>query len=317
MNNIKVFQANAFTSSEHLTLGNPAAVVFTEEMMTNERMSEIAKLTRLPMTAFVMSKSETDNEFILRYFDPEGQECHICGHATVVTTQILVEQNPNLKASTLRFYLNPLLFDGKEEFLETQVDGQGKISISLPSSDLEARNSDQVLKLTVAKSLNIEPEFIANIYFSTNIRDYVVEISDPLVLEACQPDFNFMKDMANNGAYQHEGLMVTSKSNDDAWDIKVRVFLPKTGVNEDIACGSGNCSIIPYWYDKGFNPNHGEYKSVFPYPNDPENLGGIQLVRYSPENKRVTIICEAETKGSSDLQLSTSAGHKPKRHAIG
>ena len=304
-----IFQAKTFTSSQYPTLGNPAGVVLLNEALSEAEMAEIASKVKLPMTAYVLG-TEKENEFILRYFDLEGQECHICGHATVATTQILIDQFPALINNNLRFFLNPKFFGGRDEILETTIDPTGKISISLPASDLEAQDDDLALKQTIAKALNIDPMFINAVAFSTNIRDYVVEISDALVLEGCKPDFNYMKAMATEGRYKHEGLMVTSKSNDADWDIKVRVFLPRTGVNEDIACGSGNCSIIPYWFEKEFNPNDGSYRAVFPYPDDASNLGGVQFVTFNPQTRRITISCEATTAGILPLRLD-AANYQP------
>jgi predicted PhzF superfamily epimerase YddE/YHI9 len=146
--------------------------------------------------------------------------------------------------------------------------------------------------------LGTSQDTITSICFSKNIRDYVVGLTDEHVLESLNPNFEAMRSMAEKGKYKHEGLMVSAQSDDPVWDLKVRVFLPITGVNEDIACGSGNCSIIPFWYNRGLNSHDPSYRSVFPYPPHPEKLGGIQFVRYDPEQNNVTIAAEATVIGS-------------------
>jgi hypothetical protein len=111
-----------------------------------------------------------------------------------------------------------------------------------------------------------------------------------------RPDFDDLYDMAANGAYQHEGMMVSAytEDQDSRYDLHVRVFLPITGVNEDVACGSGNCSIIPYWYERGYGSTNSPVTAVFPYPEGPEGtIGGVQDIDYDPEEGRITIVAKA------------------------
>jgi PhzF family phenazine biosynthesis protein len=294
-NNIQIYTANAFTSNTHNTLGNPAGVVISDTLHSDELMREIAIYADQPMTSFLVSSGKNMNEYTLRYFDLLGQETHICGHATVAATQVLLDKNMACVGDTITFQLNPALFEGKETNVTTSIDTLGHIAITMPASKLEKRDDDPVLLQTVAKALRIDPMYIDSISFSTNIRDFVVGIKDAYVLEIIEPDFVFMKAMAESGNYQHEGLMVSALSDEDEWDLKVRVFLPITGVNEDIACGSGNCSIIPYWYAKGMKLDDPTFKAVFPYPDNPNALGGVQKVSLNPEKQEVTIKSQARS----------------------
>jgi PhzF family phenazine biosynthesis protein len=294
-NQITIYTANAFTSDEHPTLGNPAGVVISDALYNEGLMQNIATYAKQPMTAFLVPDADKTNSYFLRYYDLLGQETHICGHATVAATQVLIDNGLAKAGDTIEFALNPDLFNGQETSVSTTIDNNHHISITMPASELEERDDDPVLLETVAKALRIDPAHIDSISFSTNIRDFVVGIKDPYVLETMEPDFEFMKAMAAEGNYTHEGLMVSAISDDKDWDLKVRVFLPITGVNEDIACGSGNCSIIPYWYAKGMKQDDPQFKSVFPYPNDPNNLGGIQHVSFDPDNKKVTIKSQARS----------------------
>jgi PhzF family phenazine biosynthesis protein len=295
---ILIHTANAFTSKEHPTLGNPAGVVISDTLYDEKTMQQIAVYAGEPMTSFLVPNADQRNSYTLRYYDLLGQETHICGHATVAATQVLIDNGLAQAGDTIEFALNPALFDGEATSVTTSVDDNNHIAITMPASKLEERNDDPVLLETVAKALQIDPEYIDSISFSTNIRDFVVGIKDPYVLETMEPDFKFMKQMAAEGAYTHEGLMVSALSDEKEWDLKVRVFLPITGVNEDIACGSGNCSIIPYWYAKGIKQNDPQFKAVFPYPKDPDNLGGIQDVSLDPQKQKVTIKSQA-TSGRS------------------
>jgi PhzF family phenazine biosynthesis protein len=303
-NQIKIYIANAFTSKDHKTLGNPAAVVINDTLYDTDLMKNIAVYAKQPMTSFLVPEADQNNAYTLRYYDLLGQETHICGHATVAATQVLIDNGQAKAGDEITFHLNPDLFEGQETSVTTSIDDNNNISITMPASQLEERNDDPVLLETVAKALRIDSDHIDSISFSTNIRDFVVGIKDPYVLETMEPDFEFMKQMAAEGEYSHEGLMVSALSDDEQWDLKVRVFLPITGVNEDIACGSGNCSIIPYWYAKGMKQNDPTFQSVFTYPNDPENLGGIQEVSLDPKAQKVTIKSQAQSGKSFFFNLS-------------
>jgi len=294
-NDIQIYTANAFTSNTHKTLGNPAGVVISDTPYSDELMKDIAIYANQPMTSFLLPHDDKPNEYTLRYFDLLGQETHICGHATVAATQVLLDNDMAQAGDTITFQLNPDLFDGTETTVTTSIDAFGYIAITMPASKLEERDDDPLLLETVAKALRIDPMYIDSISFSTNIRDFVVGIKDAYVLETIEPDFEFMKSMAREGDYQHEGLMVSALSDDPEWDLKNRVFLPITGVNEDIACGSGNCSIIPFWHNKGMKQDGPTFKAIFPYPNNPDALGGVQKVSFDPKKQEVTIKSQARS----------------------
>ena len=287
----------AFTSDNVLTLGNPAGIMIVPIMPDISTMQSIAVNVGQPMTAFVCPRSQKNDGFDIRYYDLGGRECHICGHATVAATSLLAQLNPKINNNSIVFHLNPKCFNGKEKQLITRVENN-KISIDLFPSILR-HEKDDVLLEAVASVLNISAIDIASVAFSTNIKDYVVGIKDHKVLLNMKPDFFAMKKMAESGSYQHEGMMVSSPAPEGGnYDLYVRAFLPITGVNEDIACGSCNCSIIPYWYDLNLNRNTRAYRTVFPFPEGPKGfVGGIQHVGYVPEQQKITITAQAEFDG--------------------
>lgn len=197
-------------------------------------------------------------------------------------------------AKNYRFYLDPAHFGGEEKILKTWVEGD-TISIDLFSSVLRYE-SEPALIQKIAEVLRVNIPDIDSVAFSTNVRDYVVGIKNEDVLLRMKPDFAAMKAMAEAGPFQHEGLMVSALAPKGAeCDLFVRVFLPITGVNEDIACGSGNCSIIPYWHNKGLNADTLCYKTIFPFPEGPKGfVGGVQNILYKPDLDLIRICAKAE-----------------------
>ena len=294
---------NAFTDDEIPTLGNPAGVVVSNVMPSPEKMAEIGLRAKQPITSFVSRRDEEDYNFDVRYYDLGGRECHICGHATVAATAQLLRQNAGLDGSSIRFHLNPLYFDGEDKVLTTHIRGK-KISIDLFPSILRAETSEAFLRKMV-EALGIRSDDIDSAAFSINVRDFVVGLKTPDVLLQMKPDFIALKKMAEKGEFQHEGFMVSSPApRNSGYDFLVRAFLPITGVNEDIACGSGNCSVVPYWHGKGMNVETRKYKAVFPYPSGPKGyVGGIQRIDFSPEQKRITITSQVKYIDSIAIEM--------------
>lgn len=307
--NYTIHIANAFTSDKKATLGNPAGTVFLEELLSCERMSQIAEKAGQPITAFLVPKNSSNTEYILRYYDLTGRECHICGHATVASTAQLVSKHPDLEGKSITFYLNPDQFNGEEVTLTTHIK-DSNISIDLPASTLRHEEHNPQLMEAICKGLNVNPEDIYSIAFSVDVRDYVVGLKSQKTLINLKPDFEFLKQMAEAGEFQHEGMMVTSPADEQSeFDINVRVFLPITGVNEDIACGSGNCSIIPYWYQRGYWGQKQQFHSVFPFPEGKKGyLGGIQHVAYDVEKGRIQIISQATLQPSISVAVNEYEG---------
>lgn len=67
--------------------GNPAGVVLTEKMPTNNEMLKIAKEVNYSETAFLVKEG---NSFRIRYFSP-NTEIAFCGHATIASGKVLGE----------------------------------------------------------------------------------------------------------------------------------------------------------------------------------------------------------------------------------
>ena len=59
-----------------------------------------------------------------------------------------------------------------------------------------------------------------------------------------KPDFSQMKDSIFGD------LIVTSESEDPAYDFCVRCFAPAVGIDEDPVTGSAHCALVPFWAGK-------------------------------------------------------------------
>lgn len=88
MKEVTVYYYESFTDVPHK--GNPAAVVFQGDELSEEEMQDLAKKIGLNETTFVLSSENA--KLRLRYFTP-GHEMNLCGHGTIAAIYGWKEQN--------------------------------------------------------------------------------------------------------------------------------------------------------------------------------------------------------------------------------
>ncbi len=85
----------------------------------------------------------------------------------------------------------------------------------------------------------------APIHFAGRNRfDLLIELDDEPTLKDLRPDIRRL------GELPCRGIIVTSRSDDPAFDFASRFFAPRVGVDEDPVCGSAHCCLGPYWGEK-------------------------------------------------------------------
>jgi len=82
-----MMQVDAFTTQR--LAGNPCAIVFNADELTDAQMQAIALENNLSETSFVLQSNQAD--FRVRYFTP-ADEIPLAGHPTVATTHALIER---------------------------------------------------------------------------------------------------------------------------------------------------------------------------------------------------------------------------------
>ncbi|HOD55563.1 MAG TPA: PhzF family phenazine biosynthesis isomerase, partial [Candidatus Cloacimonadota bacterium] len=104
---MKIYFVDAFTSEKFK--GNPAAVCYLDQEISNTLKQQIAKEIGFSETAFILPLDLADNRYLLQWFTPVT-EINLCGHATLSSAKILYT-----------FYLNhqsPILFESKSGILK-------------------------------------------------------------------------------------------------------------------------------------------------------------------------------------------------------
>lgn len=77
--------------------------------------------------------------------------------------------------------------------------------------------------------------------FST--RDLILVLESEDAVANFVPDFDQM-----NKIEDFHAVIVTAQSSSDSYVL--RYFAPKIGIDEDLATGSAQCSLAPYWFNK-------------------------------------------------------------------
>jgi PhzF family phenazine biosynthesis protein len=215
---IPVYYVDAFTKK--LFSGNPAAVIFSNDIDDEYLMQNIAAENNLSETAFIRKEK---NGFHIRWFAPSC-EIDLCGHATLASayiyfkyieptaTSFIVESKKNGTLGV--FKKNDLLFLDfpKDNIVKDEIKDLDKI---INQKILEVfRGRDDILVI-----LNKE-EDVANLNINFEM---LIQLST-------------------------RGLIVSAEGKN--CDFVSRSFFPATGVNEDPVTGSAHTTLTPYWSEK-------------------------------------------------------------------
>lgn len=204
--------------AENMFEGNPAAVCFYDDDLSDDLMQKIAAENNLSETAYV--KKLSNGNYSLRWFTPKS-EIDLCGHATLAAA-FAISKFKDVTG-------NKIVFETRGGLLPVKVDGDF-YTLDLPAYDLrEMPISKNISELSENKILNA---FMG--------RDLV------LVLEDSRAVKNFVPNLAKIEALDGLLLHITAPFS-NGYDCISRSFAPKLNVPEDPVCGSGHCHIVPIW----------------------------------------------------------------------
>ena len=164
------------------------------------------------------------NAFDIRWFALDG-EINLCGHGSLAAGTDLSERY-KFEEVTLNSDYGQVVISSKDGLSRLELpswNGKPYVQLSDAPMDLLALNQ------TVVDA------------FST--RDLVLVLDSEEAVRNFTPDFELYKKIKDLHA-----VMVTAKSSDDSYVL--RYFAPKIGISEDLATGSAQCSLAPYWFDK-------------------------------------------------------------------
>jgi PhzF family phenazine biosynthesis protein len=223
---MKLYTVDSFTAEPFK--GNPAAVCFPDQTISEEKMLNIAHELGLSETAFVRAKDE-EGFYDIRYFSPK-KEIPLCGHATLAAAKVLFA---NTDLNEIHFITGeqldlPVKKRDDEIIMEFPV--YDTIPAEVPGSMLAALGIEKVI----------------NTAFSPKNKIILLEMDDAALLAALHPDFNALLNSYENIS----GVLVTAPSTDGIYDFHYRYFWPWAGTNEDPVTGGVQTFLAKYWSKK-------------------------------------------------------------------
>lgn len=214
----RITVVDSFT--EQAFTGNPAAVCVLSEGVPETWMQKVAAEMNLSEACFLLREGE---RFSLRWFTPT-MEVDLCGHATLAAAHVLWEQGflPIDAAAEFNTRSGLLVVVRRGELMEMDFPAKGSSPTEMPDGLQAALNTDVV-------------------HVERNARDLIVEVAEESAVGKLEPDLGWVASQPGLG------MIVTSRSNDAAYDFVSRYFAPKAGIDEDPVCGSAHCCLAPYW----------------------------------------------------------------------
>lgn len=213
---IEIHQVDAFADAPFR--GNPAAVCFPPNDVSDAWLASVAAEMNLSETAFLWPRGEG---WRLRWLTP-AVEVDLCGHATLASAHVLWTTNKLAPGSTARF-------STKSGEL-TAVERGDLIELDFPATPIEPAQPPPGM----LSALGLEREPVYRTRF-----DYLVVLESEARVRALRPDFAALRSAGVRG------IIVTARGVEH--DIVSRFFAPGSGIDEDPVTGSAHCALAPYW----------------------------------------------------------------------
>ena len=221
MSEIVCLQIDAFTDRPFA--GNPAAVCLLEEPADAAWMQAVAAEMNLSETAFVVPG---ESAFGLRWFTPTI-EVELCGHATLAAAHALWSES--VIATD-----DPIVFDTRSGLLTCARRG-ARIELDFPAIPLEQIDPPADL----VQALGVSPSYVGQ-----SRQDHFVFVDTEQTVRSLEPDYAALR------AMPLRGFIVTSPSENAAFDFISRYFAPAAGIDEDPVTGSAHCCLGPFWAEQ-------------------------------------------------------------------
>lgn len=222
-----IYFINAFTQA--VFKGNSAAVVVTQQWLSDDKMQLIAKENRLSETAFIVQ--QTDGQYAIRWFSPLA-EIDFCGHATLASAYVL-----------FTFYHD----DNTDDEITFTAKAVGDIKVHQKASrlfemDFPQRAPELIKNVPAAlfEGLSIKPKSVyknQQAYFAVYDSDYDVQ-------EVTATNHALVKLAPYDVVVTAPAQLMTE------CDFVSRYFWPANGGDEDPVTGSIHAGLVPFWAER-------------------------------------------------------------------
>ena len=285
----RYWTVDAFTRTRYR--GNPAAVVFDAEGLSQAEMQTIAREMNLSETIFVLPPTEPSADYWSRIFTPQ-HELPFAGHPTLATAYAMYtskrakpESGDNVLRQQCGIGVVPV---------EIQEDGDDMRFLMTQGKPCY-RDAD-VDRDLAASMLGCDPSDIGDTpveIVSTGLWWMIPPVRTLKAMAGLCPNQQLIEEVCR----EREATGITTFCPDAAGadaSYRIRSFVPGEGVPEDPVCGSGNGSTAAYLAKHRY-PN----QSSFTYTAEQ----GVEMER----NGQVFVHCERATNGQLTVRVGGNA----------
>jgi len=239
-------QVDVFT--DRAFAGNPVAVIFDADDLTDAQMQRIANWTNLSETTFLLRARSTEADYRLRIFSPRA-ELLFGGHPTIGSAHAALEMGRLTPKN------GKLVQECGAGLVSLTIQGEGAqraIAFELPPARIRHLEAAEVTELEAALGAKVEhadPPRIVDV----GLKWAVARLRDAAQVRELKPDFarlsNFDRRMVTAGVTVFGAYSAAASGDGPA--VEVRSFAPLHGAPEDPVCGSGNGAVAVFLRDTG------------------------------------------------------------------
>jgi len=235
--NYRFYTCDVFTETRFG--GNQLAVLPEADGLSKEQMQQITREFNYSETSFVFPPKSGHTRHV-RIFTP-AREIPFAGHPNVGTAFVLATtgQLGEIKSSSVTF-------EEEAGLVELTINAaNGAVTSCELTAPQDLSVGAKVPMELVAKAIGIKTnDIVTNTHpaqlASVGLPFIFVEVRDRAVLERARINMEGFETLAATGVMPDVYFYV--RSNDD-FDIRARMFAPLSGVPEDPATGSANCTL--------------------------------------------------------------------------
>ena len=247
--------------------GNPAGVVFYDEMPSSEEMLKVAAEVGYSETAFLVKKNDG---WRVRYFAP-AMEVPFCGHATIASGTVLGER---FGAGTYKLYLN-----NSEITVNAQKSADGKFTATLQSPETWSKDApaEYVNKILGAFKLtrdDLDSRFPVRFAFA-GVKHLIFFVKNRKTLA----DMNYPFEVVKSLMAEQELVTISMLWQESDELFHSRNPFASGGVYEDPATGAAAAALAGYLRDINWQGK----KSFTILQGEDMGMPSRLLVQYGPK----------------------------------
>lgn len=240
MENMQAFVLDVFCSES--TAGNPAAVCVLTAWPEDLILQTFAAAQSAPVTVFIIlpPAQATAQPIPVRWFAGR-QEINLCGHGSLAAAAFVMAQRPQWQQVVLTSMFGDISVARSQLPFTAALADHDCFAMCLPA--WPAQRPAELRQLTESLQLSAQGLVLTDCFAT---RDLVLVLASAAQVQAFVPDFVLLKQL---GSYHALILTAVLDTADDPQQrgYVLRYFAPNIGIDEDLATGSAQCSLAPYW----------------------------------------------------------------------